>query len=1155
MKVEHRLSLLRWRRGLALVVALLILVCLIPIAVGLLSLSSVETRSNAGLEAQAIARANARLALMLAIDELQKTLGPDTRMSARAETLALDRRLRARVMPGSPKAWWVGVSSSDPEAGLQQSSPGSVEKSISWLVSGLDPNATPAEQISDSNPFRRAITMYGENSINTQMQTGSQPIEAGLIDLSNGTGGFAWIIDDEGMKAQIAASHPDVCNQMEKTAGRGLLPGTYDISILEDMEGLAGTPPDQIHKMISLNDISLLGGSVNTSRDKRLGYTTFSRGVLSDVKHGGLKKDLTMAFEQEGNDQPSSTFQAVFGNSSRGFSEKYIVMEPEKFQQCSDLTKHGYIHWEMLLDFYNTKKHILVRDGMEYLDSIMITKEGIFNRDNNPFKLGTLGPHEIGNNPSTSPFHFEMPYGNYSPIPPGSNGKKRDGSPSKTEYYKHSPPIAILMRMQQNAWLSRSGQSNNQKLRTNVQLWHAQYNPYNIGINVIGDGRAHGPRIMHYPQVFFSHEGLKISQGNGNAMSLSRASGFSGKRQTHVPHEVLLGPGRTHVYAFRNHGAIGRDNDGLNYDDAVKDLTLESIYRDHQLISATPGTLTFDFVLERPSMMHGANSNSGNASHEVTQVMWAPFGWEAINGKPGKRIQKADVSTSELNQNTMASFSFRLRTAREPASAGSPAIRPLVDANIRAMMCNTRWDSPLNLPLLAAYSADDEGVVEEQIMQMDTRDAPKGYAYWGAGRDPVDGYDRVILFDIPREDLVSLGQLQHANIGRFSYEPTYIVGNSYANPRIPRDQWRASITDTFSSSDRGLAGWKIPGNFYLYDASYLVNEVLWDSYIFTTIPQFADNRDASTDLQPTASTFQALREGRLLLPNPRFIPYEPAGSSFDRATLSMTTNDPERTGAFHHNAGHLMVDGSFNVNSTSADAWEAFLSGTHRLPYQKLDSNGRITGFERSVEGVRFPRVLASLGSPMKKSALDENFWTGFRDLNKNEVRYLAEAIVDEIKKRGPFLNMGQFINRALENNEHGDRGVLQAALDKTINSNLDPNFGEQATHPNVANGSSQGSGFPGQILQGDILQALSPYMTVRSDTFTIRAYGECRSPKGNGKILARAWCEATLQRYPDAMMSASADKPPLEELINPSSPFGRRFRMISFRWLSPEEV
>lgn len=1141
----------RSRSGFALISALTLLVLLLLITIGMLSLSTTAVRSANQSAAAAEARANARLALMLAIGQLQQTMGPDTRISARAETLAKDKRIDAPISASTPRAWWVGASTSDPAESLDPNGGNAGTDSIAWLISGLEPQATPAEQISSPQPFRDSVVMYGENTIDTEAFTGGQPIEAGKVSIAGRSrgrpGALAWFIDDNGMKAQLAAANPDVYNERKgKPHGRGILPGTYDLSILRNMDKLAGRTPEQINRLLSINDLPLLGADRAISREKRLGYTTYSRGVLSDVKQGGLKKDLTIAFEND------EVFDAVFGNKGSGFAEKYIVMDPEKFQMSSDLKKHGYIHWEMFKDFYNVKKHIAMKNGMEYLDSIMITKNGIFSGENNPFKLGALGPHDIGDNYSTASFHRKMPYGDYFCIPPGD---KRDGSPSVTDHFKHSPPVAVLMRLQQNAWLSKSGNASNQRLRTNVQLWHAQYNPYNIGLNVIGDMRRGGPRIIHYPQVLISHTGVTVRDSGGSTRTLHNVSGFSGKRQTHVPHEVLLGPGRTHVYAFKENATVGRDNDGQRYDDRVRDLTLESIYREHELVSANSGTFTVDFLFDRPSLMHGADSNSGNSSHEVAQTMWAPYAWDAYNGRPSKQIRETNVGPNEINENTMASFSFRLRTTREPVSGSGPAIRPLVDANIRAMMCNTKWDSPLGVPLLAAYSAENEGEVDEQIMQMDTRDAPKGYAYWGAGGDPVDGYDRVILFDVPREDLVSLGQLQHANIGRFSYEPTYIVGNSYANLRIPLDQWKASISDTFSTAARGLSQWRIPGKFNLYDASYLVNEVLWDSYIFTTIPQVADNRDKRSEVEPTTAHFESLRKGDALLANPRFLPYEPRGSKFDYATLRETTSGNSKTGAFYHNAGHLMVDGSFNVNSTSVDAWEAFLSGTYKLAYQKLNTRGMVTGFKTDAEGVRFPRVQASMGGPMKTGALNKNFWIGFRTLSNYEVRELAEAIVAEIKARGASLTLGEFVNRRLDDSESGERGPLQAALDKTINSKIDGYFTRDTSHPRTPSNSSQGSGFPGQLLQGDILQALSPYMTVRSDSFTIRAYGESRAPGDNGKVLARAWCEATVQRYPDPVPGANSRNNPLAELVEPTSIYGRSLRMTSFRWLSPNEI
>ena len=73
--------------GFALVVTLSLMILLTVIAVGLLSLSAISLRQSAQTDPLAVAQANARMALMLAIGELQHSLGPDTRVSANAKIL------------------------------------------------------------------------------------------------------------------------------------------------------------------------------------------------------------------------------------------------------------------------------------------------------------------------------------------------------------------------------------------------------------------------------------------------------------------------------------------------------------------------------------------------------------------------------------------------------------------------------------------------------------------------------------------------------------------------------------------------------------------------------------------------------------------------------------------------------------------------------------------------------------------------------------------------------------------------------------------------------------------------------------------------------------------------------------------------------------
>jgi hypothetical protein len=86
------------------------------------------------------------------------------------------------------------------------------------------------------------------------------------------------------------------------------------------------------------------------------------------------------------------------------------------------------------------------------------------------------------------------------------------------------------------------------------------------------------------------------------------------------------------------------------------------------------------------------------------------------------------------------------------------------------------------------------------------------------------------------------------------------------------------------------------------------------------------------------------------------------------------------------------------------------------------------------------------------------------------------------------------------------------------------------------------------------LLQALAPILQVRSDTFKIRTCGETLD--ANGKVIARAWCEAVVQRradYLDTRDLSHLAPTDLTQEINRR--YGRRYHMVSFRWLSPGEI
>jgi hypothetical protein len=105
--------------------------------------------------------------------------------------------------------------------------------------------------------------------------------------------------------------------------------------------------------------------------------------------------------------------------------------------------------------------------------------------------------------------------------------------------------------------------------------------------------------------------------------------------------------------------------------------------------------------------------------------------------------------------------------------------------------------------------------------------------------------------------------------------------------------------------------------------------------------------------------------------------------------------------------------------------------------------------------------------------------------------------------------------------------------------------------------------GYPGWARQADVLRPLAPVLSARDDTFVIRCYGDARDYKGD--VIARTWGEAVVKRTADYVdLSDKNTDLPCSESSGLSSDksvnavnktFGRRFKVISFRWLNEDDV
>lgn len=372
---------------------------------------------------------------------------------------------------------------------------------------------------------------------------------------------------------------------------------------------------------------------------------------------------------------------------------------------------------------------------------------------------------------------------------------------------------------------------------------------------------------------------------------------------------------------------------------------------------------------------------------------------------------------------------------------------------------------------------------------------------------------KAILFDANRYGLISLGQLQHVDLSRNTsssytamHAPAHVFGNSFVNPYVGR-------SDLLKST--------------YVDHSYYSNEALWDGYYFSTVPQKEDARLPS------------------VLSNSRLRPIPP-----------VVTQSNDYLSAYAP-AELLWIDGAFNVNSTSVEAWVALFSAL-----REGTDGGLVSRFIEDVDAAGMTIETAAAG-------LSPEAWNSIRKLTDSQIVALAQAIVDEVKARGPFLSVAQFINRNPGNDDSALSGTIQAALDSTtINNSMRedaPLMGtaDATTSPGVVStddyaGYYSGGdyyidflrGAPGMLTQADIMTLIGPVVSARSDTFVIRAYGDVVDPANSSNILASAWCEAVVQRYPDRL---NANGEAVSE--DAESGGGRRFRIVHFRWLSVDDI
>jgi hypothetical protein len=461
-----------------------------------------------------------------------------------------------------------------------------------------------------------------------------------------------------------------------------------------------------------------------------------------------------------------------------------------------------------------------------------------------------------------------------------------------------------------------------------------------------------------------------------------------------------------------------------------------------------------------------------------------------------------------------------------------------------------------------------------------------GSSSWGHNHGDV-GPTRSILLDLPVAPMQSIGQFQHAILHAMPYFPTMAVGHSFASPFVP---FVAPATNSVHEPSRYSKGWanglaytfeRIYENaslgkineYAFYDLPYLLNQALWDCYFFSSI---APDQNFVSLAYDNADDLESNSED-LAVSLSNVVDVFVVGDR-ELANARMQLLDAPSIGGsivedlqdFRYSANHLAVSGAFNVNSTSVPAWATLLSG-YRNALLTASQDGSLTDVSLGTEESAFPGMSLAPGNAANSntSMLSDSAWAGFMRLSDEDITGLAEAIVDELKERAafrarngpvqPVLSLAEFINRInTDDTRYSRSGILQQAIeDIDLNGGLTglpvtqfetANFNQNHSpapydtphrdyYPDSTYSIDVRNVSPMALTQADILQAIGPVISARSDTFTIRSYGDVEDPI-TGRVLSRVWCEALVQRT--------------TEEVNVNE---RRFELIAFRWLEPNEI
>jgi len=1150
-------------KGFALVLSLALMSLVFLLVLSLIGLVSTDLRLTELRKEKILIRANTMYAAKIALGNLQEELGPDRRISGPSDLL--DEDPGTLVVDGVERTNWVGVWDSYhwDKQGLPSYEDARKNFFRKWLVSfdedRYDLIAAPRNDtvmgLARDVETPRYGSSLGKLLVSEAGQGKAVQVPIARISSEESEGfDIAWWVGDEGIKSR-ANVFPENESEKEIHELRSAMEATPRAA-LECLDGLEQYPPvaEDAKKVIDLNSLGFALSAKDESSSERndIGgqyfhdLTTFSKSVLADARGGGLKKDLNLLLELDrapsgyGRDDNSYLYE----NESSG-----LAGLRQKIRTKRSGGNKTEPRWEDVRGFYRQYKEAVVRNSE---DGVSFGVTGSYS--SNTQRLPVVAKLQIVFSYWARDIHgpWKRKYWN----------KKK---PQKNKYLIHCviEPVITL-------WNPFGAPLSFKEFRVNVMQ-------IPVSLRWFRNGNEVGPGWRHYSQIW--------------QVSRNKRKGFDVRIKPPAGEDLItLQPGEVVTYSDGEASLAEFIKVHGKHDDWHGRLSARLEYKPGWHIL---GGYYTDWLAQGRDVIYGSPNDwigvqvkgqrsrfaGGMGDLYVNLFCTRPDGGGGFIG--GHRIQFRADETNWLPQlraglDTPERSFHEVHNFKQPFMMLNVVLKTEGDSRYPSLS----WihNSPIN-QLFHAYDLDEEHMVnmqyEMEMLPMSSFDDiptvevayDNKHGYFGPGLYADKGLNYVTHAELPLTAPISMGSLRHANVAKSHNQPlvSYVVGNSYAHPLLPANGVWIPTGHRGQKHGDGRDRW---GPDFLIDHSYHANDRLWDEYFFSSLaPQISRQYSQRRII---TEVFEDFQKGDAL-PNSRIKFWKQRGLEssqvFGQLFSGVGDSGVIQEDAYRKVSSNLLLEGGFNVNSVSPQAWASLLGANNGadMPVRKPGEDISV------IKNVPYPVSRFSMPNAGKTGestefGADQSLWSGFRSLDRYKIRELSEKIVEQIKIRGPFLSLGEFINRRVSSSDLAHRGAVQAAVDDVelgINEVFEPTsvpiFESDVgpykyRNPKAAEGLS-GEGAPGFITQADLLAPISSLLSVRSDTYRVRAYGNLGfSDDASGREKG-AYCELIVQRLPEYVDADNAPSDRGTELSPVNQSFGRRFKILRFRWMRESQL